>query len=253
MTLTGRGGGTSGSTFNFPFNVPVTVFTGSGLVTSGSDILTTTVSQVSVANTPSVGTGLALGSRSYKVENKTTLGAPGSSGTNPSVKLSYTNTDDLTSAQNSTVLVQSSSNTGPWSVVSAPFSATLTKNMPTVAGIYGAYGSLTSSVVASPAPITLGATNYFSWGSPAPVVTSVSPLAVCAFNDVITITGSGFTGVTAVSIGGTPVTAFTVVSPTSITCYSAAGTSGVIGVTKLGAVLVISRGYELTAVFPIVT
>jgi len=237
MTLTGRGGGTTGSTFNFPFDVPVTVFTGSGTVTTGTDILNTTVSQVSVANTTTGGTGLALGSRSYKVENKTTLGAPGSSGTNPSIKLSYTNTDGLTSAQNSTVLVQSASNAGPWTIVSAPFSATLTTNMPTVAGTYGAYGSLTSSVVASPAPITLGATNYFSWGTPAPVVTSVSPLAVCAFNDVITITGSGFTGVTAVSIGGTPVSAFTIVSPTQITCYSGVGTSGVVSVTKLGAVV----------------
>ena len=237
MTLTGRGGGTTGSTFNFPFDVPVTVFTGSGTVTTGTDILNTTVSQVSVANTTSGGTGLALGSRSYKVENKTTLGAAGSSGTNPSIKLSYTNTDGLTSAQNSTVLVQSASNAGPWTVVSAPFSATLTTNMPTVAGTYGAYGSLTSSVVASPAPITLGATNYFSWGTPAPVVTSVSPLAVCAFNEVITITGSGFTGVTAVSIGGTPVSAFTIVSSTQITCYSGAGTSGVVSVTKLGAVV----------------
>ncbi|NBP74740.1 MAG: hypothetical protein EBU61_01740 [Crocinitomicaceae bacterium] len=88
----------------------------------------------------------------------------------------------------------------------------------------------------SPAPITLGATNYFAWGAPAPVITSVAPLVVCAFNDMITITGTGLSGVTAVSIGGTPVTAFTVVSPTSITCYSAAGTSGVIGVTKFGAV-----------------
>jgi hypothetical protein len=84
--------------------------------------------------------------------------------------------------------------------------------MPTVAGFYGSYGSLASSIVASPAPITLGATNYFAWGAPAPVITSVAPLVVCAFNDMITITGTGLTGVTAVSIGGTPVSGFTIVS-----------------------------------------
>ena len=236
MTLTGRGGGTTGSTFSYPFDMPFQVFTGTGLVTSGSDILTTTVSQVSVANTNPGSNGLGLGTRSYKVENKTTLGFAGVSGTNPKVTMSYQNLDSLTTAQNQTVLVQSSSNAGPWTVVSAPFSATLTTNMPTVAGFYGSYGSLASSIVASPAPITLGATNYFAWGAPAPVITSVAPLVVCAFNDMITITGTGFSGVTAVSIGGTPVSGFTIVSSTSITCYPAAGTSGVIGVTKFGSI-----------------
>ena len=234
MTLTGRGGGTTGSTFSFPFDMPFQVFTGSGTVTTGSDITRTTVSQVSVANTTTGGTGLSQGSRSYKVENQTTFGAAGTSGTNPKVTMSYAGLDNLTEAQNQTVLVQSSSNGGLWTVVSAPFSATVTTGMPTAPSFTGSFGSLASSVVASPAPITLGATNYFAWGSPAAIVTSVSPLTVCAFNDLITITGTGLSGVTAVSIGGTPVSGFTVVSSTQITCYSAAGTSGVVSVTKMG-------------------
>ena len=241
MTLTGRGGGTTGSTFSYPFDVPFQVTTGTGVgFIDGTNILRTTVSRVSVANTTSGGTGVAQGTRSYKVENKTTLGAAGVSGTNPKVTMSYQNIDGLTAVQNNTFVVQSPSNSGPWTVVSAPYSATLSTNMPTVAGTYGSYGTLASSVVASPAPITLGETNYFSWGKAAAVITNVagpstvSPLEVCAYIDMITITGSGLTGVTAVSIGGTPVSSFTIVSSTQITCYSAAGTSGVVSLTKDG-------------------
>ena len=88
--------------------------------------------------------------------------------------MSYQNIDGLTAVQNNTFVVQSPSNTGPWTVVSAPYSATLSTNMPTVAGTYGSYGTLASSVVASPAPITLGGTNYFSWGKAAAVITNVA-------------------------------------------------------------------------------
>lgn len=237
ITLTGRGGGTSGSTFSFPFDMTLQVFTGSGAtaVTTGSDILRCTASQLSVGNTTTGGNGLSHGSRSYKVENITTLGGTGTSGTNPSVTMSYAGLDGLTTTQNSTVLVQSSSNQGPWTVVSAPYSATLTTALPNTSGTLGSFGTLASSIVAVPAPISLGATNYFAWGTQAPVVSSVLPLIACPFNDLITITGTGFGGVTAVSIGGTPVAAFTVVSSTSITCYAGAGTTGVVSVTKFGA------------------
>ncbi|NBP74741.1 MAG: hypothetical protein EBU61_01745 [Crocinitomicaceae bacterium] len=70
-----------------------------------------------MANTNPGSNGLGLGTRSYKVENKTTLGAAGVSGTNPKVTMSYQNLDNITTAQNQTVLVQSPSNAGPWTLL----------------------------------------------------------------------------------------------------------------------------------------
>jgi hypothetical protein len=199
MTLNGRGGGTAGLTFNFLFDMPLTVALGTGAgPANGSDITSVTASQVSVGNDVAGGTGLALGTRAYKVENKTTLGGPGVSGTAPSVTLRYANLDALTTPQASTVLVQSTTNSGPWTQVSAPYGASGV--LPTVALTYGNYGQL-SSATAVPGPISLSATNYFAWGTQAPTITGVNPTTVCAFNDEITITGIGLTGVTAVTIG----------------------------------------------------
>lgn len=57
----------------------------------------------------------------------------------------------------------------------------------------------------------------------APVVTSVSPATgSSAGGPVVTITGTGFTGATAVAFTATPATAFTVVSDTSITATTPA-------------------------------
>ena len=65
----------------------------------------------------------------------------------------------------------------------------------------------------------------------APTVSGISPTAgPLAGGTVVTITGTGFTGVTAVDFGTTPATTFTVVSPTSITADSPAGT-GTVDVT----------------------
>ena len=62
----------------------------------------------------------------------------------------------------------------------------------------------------------------------APVITTVSPATgPAAGGTAITITGKYFLGTTAVTIGGNPVTSFTIVSATSITAVVPAGTVGV--------------------------
>ena len=64
-----------------------------------------------------------------------------------------------------------------------------------------------------------------------PVVTGISPAAGLATGGTtVTITGTGFTGATAVDFGSTKATSFTVVSDTEITAISPAGT-GVVDVT----------------------
>jgi hypothetical protein len=61
----------------------------------------------------------------------------------------------------------------------------------------------------------------------APVVNSVSPnTGAQAGGTALTITGSGFTGATAVKIGGVAATAVVVVNDTTITCTAPAGTPG---------------------------
>ncbi|MEI6752953.1 MAG: FISUMP domain-containing protein [Paludibacter sp.] len=63
----------------------------------------------------------------------------------------------------------------------------------------------------------------------APSISSFSP-TTGATGSTVTITGSNFTGVTAVSIGGTAVTSFVVNSDTQITAVVASGSTGAISV-----------------------
>ncbi len=65
-----------------------------------------------------------------------------------------------------------------------------------------------------------------------PTVTSVSPNAGRTGGaNAVTITGTGFTGASAVDFGGTPATAFSVNSDTSITAGSPAGSVGTVDIT----------------------
>ena len=65
-----------------------------------------------------------------------------------------------------------------------------------------------------------------------PVVTGVSPNAgPTAGGTAVTITGSGFTGATAVHFGTNAATALTIKSDTQITCTSPAGSAGTVDVT----------------------
>jgi surface protein len=65
----------------------------------------------------------------------------------------------------------------------------------------------------------------------APVISSFTPTSA-GIGATITLTGTNFTGTTAVSFGGTAASSFTVVSSTSITAVLASGSSGSISVTS---------------------
>jgi gliding motility-associated-like protein len=68
---------------------------------------------------------------------------------------------------------------------------------------------------------------------PAPTITSFSPLAAGS-GMMITITGTNFNGTSIITLGGTPVLAFTVVSSTSIVAMVGAGSSGAVSLTTPG-------------------
>ena len=68
--------------------------------------------------------------------------------------------------------------------------------------------------------------------TPAPTVTSVSPTTgLTAGGTVVTITGTDFTGATAVDFGSDAATAYTVNSPTSITATTPAESAGTVDTT----------------------
>ena len=66
-----------------------------------------------------------------------------------------------------------------------------------------------------------------------PTITSFTPTSA-GTGTTVTITGTNFTGATAVSFGGTAATSFSVVSSTSITAVVAGGASGTISVVTPG-------------------
>jgi hypothetical protein len=73
----------------------------------------------------------------------------------------------------------------------------------------------------------------FTYNLPAPTITSFSP-AFSGSGTTIQISGTNFTGVTAVSFGGVPATSFTVISATTIGAVVGTGASGSVAVTTPG-------------------
>jgi hypothetical protein len=101
---------------------------------------------------------------------------------------------------------------------------------PAPGGVPGTAGVTVVSPIA-PDPTT-GIPFYHYVNAPVPTVNGVSPgSGPTAGGNTVTITGTGFTGATAVSFGTVPATSFTVNSDTSITATVPAGTVGIVDVT----------------------
>jgi hypothetical protein len=77
-----------------------------------------------------------------------------------------------------------------------------------------------------------------------PVVGSFTPTSGPA-GITVTITGSKFTGATAVSFGGTPASSFTVVNANTITAVVGSGTTGVVAVTTARGTTASSSAFTL--------
>jgi hypothetical protein len=83
---------------------------------------------------------------------------------------------------------------------------------------------------------------------PPPTITSFSPTSA-GTGQTVTITGTNFTGATAVRFGGTAATSFTVVSATSIIAVVGAGATGSVSVTTSNGIASIA-GFTFIAATP---
>ena len=89
----------------------------------------------------------------------------------------------------------------------------------------GAAGATSVAVTTAGGTATL--TNAFTYVVPAPTITSVAPTSGSTLGGTaITITGTNLTGTTSVTVGGVAATSVVVVSSTSITAVTPAGTAG---------------------------
>jgi len=112
----------------------------------------------------------------------------------------------------------------------------------TITAVVGAGASGDISLNTPFGILTVGGFRFIS----APTITSFTPTSGGA-SATITITGTNFTGATAVGFGGTAATSFAVNSPTSITAIVGAGASGNVSVTTPGGTAT-RAGFTFTVV-----
>jgi CSLREA domain-containing protein len=107
-----------------------------------------------------------------------------------------------------------------------------------------------------PSPPTLTATSSsFNLAAPAPAVVAISPnIGVAAGGTLVTVSGTHFTGTTAVLFGASPAASYTVNSDISITAVSPPGAGTVnVTVTTPGGQSATSAADQFTYVTPIAT
>ncbi len=169
ITLTSRGGGTTGSTLNFPFDATFTTFTGAGTTAAnGSSVLTLTASRKAAP------TGGATGTRAYRA----VVNAGGMYGTNPTVTLNFNANDALLSDQQSLFVAQSAAVSGPW----------VTRSITSGTGALAATGSRTTAT-AVPGPIVPTGDDYFAWVTtyiPTPLAYNITRSTGITYNSIMT-------------------------------------------------------------------
>jgi len=141
-----------------------------------------------------------------------------------------------------TFLVRVSSDSGStWDTVLATYTPTTSNNTLTTA-TFPITSNNAALVWIEISKVSAGANNARTLlidnatltGHPIPTISSFTPNSGCSNSTSVVITGTNFTGVTAVRFGGINATSYIVNSPTQISAVPAAGASGAISVISAG-------------------
>ena len=117
------------------------------------------------------------------------------------------------------------------SVAATSFSVT-SSTTATAVSPAGTAGTVDVTVTTPNGTSATNSSDTFTYGTPAPTVTNVSPSSgSTAGGTSATVTGTNFTGATAVKFGSVAATSFSVTSSTTATAVSPAGTAGTVDVT----------------------
>jgi len=233
--------------------IPAPVITSFTPVSGGTGtIVTITGTNFSGASAVSFG---GTSAASYTVVNATTITAVVSSGTTGSVNVTtpggtaslagftfvpaptITSFTPTSGGAGTTITINGTNFTGT-TVVSFGGTAATTftiVNATTITAVIGAGATGAVTVTTPGGTATLGGFTFY----PPPSISSFTPVTG-GTGSIITITGTNFTGATAVSFGGTPSTSFTVVNVTTITAVIGSGTTGAVSVTTPGGTGILS-------------
>jgi hypothetical protein len=225
-----RGLAGTSSSISFPFASNFTYTTGVPSVTAGSNVTRLTVSDTAAPSNTTVGTGLAVGTKSYRVRLGDVANIAGATPTNgllATVNMAFNSTDALTQTQDQLYVGEAPALTGGYTLRTAAYGAS---------GALPATGTF-STITAAPGPIASTNDLYYAFCTSVPSVLSVDNTTLCASSGTFTITGTNLLGVTAVSIGGVPVSSFVVASATSISGVAGAAVTGFMQITKGGKVI----------------
>ncbi|MFM7259782.1 MAG: IPT/TIG domain-containing protein, partial [bacterium] len=253
-TVTPASGPEGGGTL---ITITGTNLTGTTLIEVGG-IACSGVTVVSATQVKAVTAGGAVGAKSVSVTT------PGGTATQPSV-FTYLVGPTIASiapaagpkAGGTTMTIMGTNLTGATSVkvngvactqVTVVSATELTARTPA-----GAVGAKPVSVTTPNGTVTRA--NGFTFMSP-PTITTVSPSAgPIAGGTTITVTGGNLTGASAVSVGGVPCTSVTVVSATSLTAVTPAGTVGAksVSVTTPGGSVTKTNAFTYLALPTIAT
>jgi hypothetical protein len=184
-------------------------FVSSGLLLATSPV--GTEGPVDVTVTTTVGTSLTSGADQFTYEGDPTVASvsPAVGPVNGNVSVTITGTDFMTANQ-----VDFGSQTA------ASFSITSPTTITAVAPSSVLPGIVDVTVVNDSATSATSVADEFTYVA-APTITGVSPsVGPVSGGTAVTITGTGFTGASAVTFGGVPATSFSVVTDTSISAVA---------------------------------
>jgi hypothetical protein len=217
-------GGTSGNTANDDFNyiVPPTV----SVEYSATTTSTGTPSSVTLTLGNPNEVALTNLTFQFQIQPGTAAGTP----TAFDPTSCFNNGDVFVSTSNS-AFVRLTERSGLSLAANSTCTMTLSFT-PNTTGTYSVISATMGATEIASAPISVGGSNSIEVRPPVPTVTAVSPaFDNIAGGTVVTITGTDFTGATAVSFGATPATSFIVDSATQIRATSPAGAAGTVNVS----------------------